>query len=126
MFKATEETVVCLCPHANQPFCMVSEVVAQWCTQGDLLAVAGMEQQPQLSELPNGPLLKSAMVKFYNIRGEHIFTLDTLVQVRTLENTCCYGPSLVNNQELVIVVTFGKLYFNLFFLNWFMTYELGK
>lgn len=64
---------------------MVSEVVAQWCTQGDLLAVAGMEQQPQLSELPNGPLLKCAVVKFYNVRGEHIFTLDTLVQVRTLE-----------------------------------------
>ncbi|XP_036079160.1 tubby-related protein 4 isoform X2 [Rousettus aegyptiacus] len=58
----------------------LKEVVAQWCTQGDLLAVAGMERQTQLSDLPNGPLLKSAMVKFYNVRGEHIFTLDTLVQ----------------------------------------------
>uniref|UniRef100_A0A5F9D080 TUB like protein 4 n=1 Tax=Oryctolagus cuniculus TaxID=9986 RepID=A0A5F9D080_RABIT len=58
----------------------LKEVVAQWCTQGDLLAVAGMERQTQLGELPNGPLLKSAMVKFYNVRGEHIFTLDTLVQ----------------------------------------------
>ena len=67
----------------------VSEVVAQWCTQGDLLAVAGMECPSQLSDLPNGPLLKSAMVKFYNVRGEHIFTLDTLVQVRT-----CVGHTL--------------------------------
>lgn len=61
---------------------LISEVVAQWCTQGDLLAVAGMERPTQLGDLPNGPLLKSAMVKFYNVRGEHIFTLDTLVQVR--------------------------------------------
>lgn len=63
-------------------FFVISEVVAQWCTQGDLLAVAGMERQTQFGDLPNGPLLKSAMVKFYNVRGEHIFTLDTLVQVR--------------------------------------------
>lgn len=95
---------------------MVAEVVAQWCTQGDLLAVAGMEQQAQLSELPNGPLLKSAMVKFYNVRGEHIFTLDTLVQVRTLENAVgCYALALVNNNDLVIltVTSFGKLYVHL-------------
>lgn len=68
---------------------MVAEVVAQWCTQGDLLAVAGMEQQAQLSELPSGPLLKSAMVKFYNVRGEHIFTLDTLVQRPII--SICWG-----------------------------------
>ncbi|XP_045860497.1 tubby-related protein 4 isoform X2 [Meles meles] len=65
----------------------LKEVVAQWCTQGDLLAVAGMERQTQLGELPNGPLLKSAMVKFYNVRGEHIFTLDTLVQ-RPIVSIC--------------------------------------
>ncbi|XP_004595511.2 tubby-related protein 4 [Ochotona princeps] len=67
----------------------LKEVVAQWCTQGDLLAVAGMERQPQLGELPNGPLLKSAMVKFYNVRGEHIFTLDTLVQRPII--SICWG-----------------------------------
>ncbi|KAM4817645.1 tubby-related protein 4 isoform X1 [Urocitellus parryii] len=67
----------------------LKEVVAQWCTQGDLLAVAGMERQTQLSELPNGPLLKSAMVKFYNVRGEHIFTLDTLVQRPII--SICWG-----------------------------------
>uniref|UniRef100_A0A7N5JBU7 TUB like protein 4 n=1 Tax=Ailuropoda melanoleuca TaxID=9646 RepID=A0A7N5JBU7_AILME len=65
----------------------LKEVVAQWCTQGDLLAVAGMERQTQLGDLPNGPLLKSAMVKFYNVRGEHIFTLDTLVQ-RPIVSIC--------------------------------------
>ncbi|XP_057345054.1 tubby-related protein 4 isoform X2 [Manis pentadactyla] len=67
----------------------LKEVVAQWCTQGDLLAVAGMERQTQLSDLPNGPLLKSAMVKFYNVRGEHIFTLDTLVQRPII--SICWG-----------------------------------
>ncbi|XP_043312957.1 tubby-related protein 4 isoform X2 [Cervus elaphus] len=65
----------------------LKEVVAQWCTQGDLLAVAGMERPSQLSELPSGPLLKSAMVKFYNVRGEHIFTLETLVQ-RPIVSIC--------------------------------------
>ncbi|XP_049621272.1 tubby-related protein 4 isoform X2 [Suncus etruscus] len=67
----------------------LKEVVAQWCTQGDLLAVAGMEKQTQLGDLPNGPLLKSAMVKFYNVRGEHIFTLDTLVQRPII--SICWG-----------------------------------
>ncbi|XP_005872961.1 PREDICTED: tubby-related protein 4 [Myotis brandtii] len=67
----------------------LKEVVAQWCTQGDLLAVAGMERQTQLGDLPNGPLLKSAMVKFYNVRGEHIFTLDTLVQRPII--SICWG-----------------------------------
>ncbi|KAB1275800.1 Tubby-related protein 4 [Camelus dromedarius] len=67
----------------------LKEVVAQWCTQGDLLAVAGMERQAQLGDLPNGPLLKSAMVKFYNVRGEHIFTLDTLVQRPII--SICWG-----------------------------------
>uniref|UniRef100_A0A8D1HZQ9 Tubby C-terminal domain-containing protein n=1 Tax=Sus scrofa TaxID=9823 RepID=A0A8D1HZQ9_PIG len=78
----------------------LKEVVAQWCTQGDLLAVAGMERQTQLSDLPNGPLLRSALVKFYNVRGEHIFTLDTLVQVRTCVSQtptvtllCCLSPT---------------------------------
>ncbi|XP_025278417.1 tubby-related protein 4 isoform X1 [Canis lupus dingo] len=65
----------------------LKEVVTQWCTQGDLLAVAGMERQTQLGDLPNGPLLKNAMVKFYNVRGEHIFTLDTLVQ-RPIVSIC--------------------------------------
>ncbi|XP_030708909.1 tubby-related protein 4 [Globicephala melas] len=67
----------------------LKEVVAQWCTQGDLLAVAGMERPTQLGALPNGPLLKSAMVKFYNVRGEHIFTLDTLVQRPII--SICWG-----------------------------------
>lgn len=67
----------------------LKEVVAQWCTQGDLLAVAGMDRQTQPGDLPNGPLLKSAMVKFYNVRGEHIFTLDTLVQRPII--SICWG-----------------------------------
>lgn len=89
-------------------FFVISEVVAQWCTQGDLLAVAGMERQTQLGDLPNGPLLKSAMVKFYNVRGEHIFTLDTLVQVRacvrhSLGALCSHARPPVNTREWVIL-----------------------
>ncbi|XP_012590610.1 PREDICTED: tubby-related protein 4 [Condylura cristata] len=67
----------------------LKEVVAQWCTQGDLLAVAGVDRQSQPGDLPSGPLLKSAMVKFYNVRGEHIFTLDTLVQRPII--SICWG-----------------------------------
>lgn len=43
--------------------------------------MAGMEKQNQLLDLSNGSLLKSALVKFYNVRGEHIYTLETPVQV---------------------------------------------
>lgn len=64
-----------------QTIFVISDVVVQWCTQGDLLAVAGMEKQNQLVDLSNGSLLKSALVKFYNVRGEHIYTLETPVQV---------------------------------------------
>lgn len=63
---------------------MISDVVAQWCTQGDLLAVAGMEKLSQLAELSSASFLKSALVKFYNVHGEHIYTLETSVQVRVI------------------------------------------
>ncbi|NXQ13674.1 TULP4 protein, partial [Peucedramus taeniatus] len=67
----------------------ISDVVVQWCTQGDLLAVAGMEKQNQLVDLSNGSLLKSALVKFYNVRGEHIYTLETPVQRPII--SICWG-----------------------------------
>ncbi|NXI68865.1 TULP4 protein, partial [Anseranas semipalmata] len=67
----------------------LKDVVVQWCTQGDLLAVAGMEKQCQLVELGNGSLLKSALVKFYNVRGEHIYTLETPVQRPII--SICWG-----------------------------------
>uniref|UniRef100_A0A8B9SPM4 Tubby-related protein 4 n=1 Tax=Anas platyrhynchos TaxID=8839 RepID=A0A8B9SPM4_ANAPL len=67
----------------------LKDVVVQWCTQGDLLAVAGMEKQCQLVELSNGSLLKSALVKFYNVRGEHIYTLETPVQRPII--SICWG-----------------------------------
>ncbi|XP_006882821.1 PREDICTED: tubby-related protein 4 isoform X1 [Elephantulus edwardii] len=64
----------------------LKDVVAQWCTQGDLLAVAGMLRQNPLEELLSGPQ-KNALVKFYNAHGEHIFTLETLVQ-RPITSIC--------------------------------------
>ncbi|KAM6433346.1 tubby-related protein 4 [Rhynochetos jubatus] len=67
----------------------LKDVVVQWCTQGDLLAVAGMEKQSQLVDLSNGSLLKSALVKFYNVRGEHIYTLETSVQRPII--SICWG-----------------------------------
>ncbi|MEE6475388.1 hypothetical protein FKM82_010737 [Ascaphus truei] len=65
----------------------LKDVVVQWCTQGDLLAVAGMEKQNVLAELGSGPSLKSALIKFYNVRGEHIYTLETPVQ-RPITSIC--------------------------------------
>ncbi|CAI9551610.1 unnamed protein product [Staurois parvus] len=65
----------------------LKDVVVQWCTQGDLLAVAGMEKQNLLPDLGNGPSLKSALIKFYNVRGEHIYTLETPVQ-RPITSIC--------------------------------------
>ncbi|NWT53621.1 TULP4 protein, partial [Erythrocercus mccallii] len=67
----------------------LKDVVVQWCTQGDLLAVAGMEKQNQLVDLSNGSLLKSALIKFYNVRGEHIYTLETPVQRPII--SICWG-----------------------------------
>ncbi|XP_040206882.1 tubby-related protein 4 [Rana temporaria] len=65
----------------------LKDVVVQWCTQGDLLAVAGMEKPNLLPDLVNGPSLKSALIKFYNVRGEHIYTLETPVQ-RPITSIC--------------------------------------
>ncbi|XP_068087957.1 tubby-related protein 4 [Hyperolius riggenbachi] len=65
----------------------LKDVVVQWCTQGDLLAVAGMEKQNLLTDLGSGPPLKSALIKFYNVRGEHIYTLETPVQ-RPITSIC--------------------------------------
>ncbi|KAE8601803.1 hypothetical protein XENTR_v10013802 [Xenopus tropicalis] len=65
----------------------LKDVVVQWCTQGDLLAVAGMEKQNLIPEHVNGNSLKSALIKFYNVRGEHIYTLETPVQ-RPITSIC--------------------------------------
>ncbi|XP_053566821.1 tubby-related protein 4 isoform X2 [Bombina bombina] len=65
----------------------LKDVVVQWCTQGDLLAVAGMEKPNLLAELANGPAVKSALIKFYNVRGEHIYTLETPLQ-RPITSIC--------------------------------------
>ncbi|XP_030412515.1 tubby-related protein 4 isoform X1 [Gopherus evgoodei] len=67
----------------------LKDVVVQWCTQGDLLAVAGMEKQSQLADLGSSAILKSALVKFYNVRGEHIYTLETPVQRPII--SICWG-----------------------------------
>lgn len=57
------------------------DVVVQWCSQGDLLAVAGMERTLLSPDPSCPPPTRNAIVKFYNVRGEHIYTLDTPAQV---------------------------------------------
>ena len=57
------------------------DVVVQWCSQGDLLAVAGMERTVLSPDPSCPPPTRNAIVKFYNVQGEHIYTLDTPAQV---------------------------------------------
>lgn len=61
--------------------CTWPDVVVQWCSQGDLLAVAGMERTLLSADPSCPPLTRNAIVKFYNVRGDHIYTLDTPAQV---------------------------------------------
>uniref|UniRef100_H3D3Z9 Tubby-related protein 4 n=1 Tax=Tetraodon nigroviridis TaxID=99883 RepID=H3D3Z9_TETNG len=65
----------------------LKDVVVQWCSQGDLLAVAGMERSPLPPDPSSPPPIRNAIVKFYNVRGEHIYTLDTPAQ-RPITNLC--------------------------------------
>lgn len=62
------------------PLCC-SDVEAQWCSQGDLLAVAGMERHGLPPEAACASIMRNALVKFYNVQGEHIYTLETPAQV---------------------------------------------
>lgn len=61
-----------------------TDVEAQWCSQGDLLAVAGMERHGVSSESACASIMRNALVKFYNVQGEHIYTLETPAQVSAL------------------------------------------
>uniref|UniRef100_A0A3Q2ZEG6 TUB like protein 4a n=1 Tax=Hippocampus comes TaxID=109280 RepID=A0A3Q2ZEG6_HIPCM len=67
----------------------LKDVVAQWCSQGDLLSVAGMEKTPLSHDPSCPPPARNAVAKFYNIRGEHIYTLETPAQ-RPI-TTLCWG-----------------------------------
>ncbi|XP_041721514.2 tubby-related protein 4-like [Coregonus clupeaformis] len=67
----------------------LKDVVVQWCSQGDLLAVAGMERAILSPDPSCPPLTRNAIVKFYNVCGEHVYTLDTPAQ-RPI-TTLCWG-----------------------------------
>uniref|UniRef100_A0A3Q3XBW1 Tubby-related protein 4 n=1 Tax=Mola mola TaxID=94237 RepID=A0A3Q3XBW1_MOLML len=67
----------------------LKDVVVHWCSQGDLLAVAGMERTLISTDPSCLPLTRNAIVKFYSVRGEHIYTLDTPAQ-RPI-TTLCWG-----------------------------------
>lgn len=58
-----------------------TDVEAQWCSQGDLLAVAGMERHGLPVDSACSSIMRNALVKFYNVQGEHIYTLETPAQV---------------------------------------------
>ncbi|CAB1331258.1 unnamed protein product [Coregonus sp. 'balchen'] len=66
----------------------LKDVEVQWCSQGDLLAVAGMERHG-LPGVPSDSIMRNALVKFYNIQGEHIYTLETPAQCPI--TTICWG-----------------------------------
>lgn len=63
------------------PVTCAVDVVVQWCSQGDLLAVAGMERILLSPDPSCHPPTRNALVKFYNVQGEHIYTLETPAQV---------------------------------------------
>uniref|UniRef100_A0A8C2D258 TUB like protein 4a n=1 Tax=Cyprinus carpio TaxID=7962 RepID=A0A8C2D258_CYPCA len=65
----------------------LKDVVVQWCSQGDLLAVAGMERLVMTSDPTQAT--RNAIVKFYNVCGEHIYSLETPAQ-RPI-STLCWG-----------------------------------
>uniref|UniRef100_A0A8B9LY24 Tubby-related protein 4 n=1 Tax=Astyanax mexicanus TaxID=7994 RepID=A0A8B9LY24_ASTMX len=67
----------------------LKDVEVQWCSQGDLLAVAGMERHGLPSESACASIMRNALVKFYNVQGEHIYTLETPAQ-RPI-TTICWG-----------------------------------
>ncbi|MEQ2246930.1 hypothetical protein ILYODFUR_004159 [Ilyodon furcidens] len=67
----------------------LKDVEAQWCSQGDLLAVAGMEKHGLPVETACASIMRNALVKFYNVQGEHIYTLETPAQ-RPI-TTICWG-----------------------------------
>lgn len=67
-----------------------TDVEAQWCSQGDLLAVAGMERLGLPAESACASINRNALVKFYNVQGEHIYTLETPAQV---------SPSLLTKRK---------------------------
>ncbi|KAG9347651.1 hypothetical protein JZ751_005223, partial [Albula glossodonta] len=67
----------------------LKDVVVQWCSQGDLMAVAGMERHSLQVDPACVTLMRNALVKFYNVHGEHIYTLETPAQ-RPI-TTICWG-----------------------------------
>ncbi|CAL8284752.1 unnamed protein product [Lota lota] len=67
----------------------LKDVEVQWCSQGDLLAVAGMERHSADTDSACTSITRNALVKFYNVQGEHIYTLETPAQ-RPI-TTICWG-----------------------------------
>ncbi|XP_051974301.1 tubby-related protein 4-like isoform X2 [Xyrauchen texanus] len=65
----------------------LKDVVVQWCSQGDLLAVAGMERLGVTPDPAVAQATRNAIVKFYNVCGEHIYSLETPAQ-RPIRSLC--------------------------------------
>lgn len=91
------------------PLCS-SDVEAQWCSQGDLLAVAGMERHGLNPEAACASIMRNALVKFYNVQGEHIYTLETPAQV-SLIHIKIRTAVLKHGYKLFIRTSAWKVYF---------------
>lgn len=83
IYKNAHELCRSLDPVIHKVFVLLhsADVEAQWCSQGDLLAVAGMERHGISAEAACASIMRNALVKFYNVQGEHIYTLETPAQV---------------------------------------------
>lgn len=100
--------------------CTWPDVVVQWCSQGDLLAVAGMERTLLATDSSCPPMTRNAIVKFYNVRGEHIYTLDTPAQVpnTVAATTLCVAKSWKTSvtsqksQPLTLQIRFDSIRLN--------------
>lgn len=79
----------------------LSDVVAQWCSQGDLLAVAGMESFGMTSDPASAQATRNAIVKFYNVLGEHIYSLETPAQVSVWSRLKLNASMFDRNSNLV-------------------------
>lgn len=79
--RVTVWGIHCCCSDRIWFFFLISDVVVQWCSQGDLLAVAGLERHSLPADMACISLARNVLVKFYNVHGEHIYTLETPAQV---------------------------------------------
>lgn len=64
--------------------------------------MAGMERHGLPAESACASIMRNALVKFYNVQGEHIYTLETPAQVGAAQTEGCSIIRLYNNGDFVM------------------------